>query len=224
MTQPFEDSKLHRRLRRVRHGAILVIGTGQWGKTVAINSLVQEDVLADRNVVLINYDDDFVKEIYPDRYRGERWPEDLRDLTKILRAGKDFIIIDDAIFLAGSRDSQTRENKDLQKVMTILSHNDLFAAVTIQNTSLLDIGMMQSQDVHILHKHMDPLSMEFERPMMRIRQATANLMLGHYRRKFTDVHPKAFSWCSSTSEMIVTTIPHWWEKSMSKAFRGKVPT
>jgi hypothetical protein len=219
----FQDSKLYRRLKYAKHGVFLLVGTGQWGKTVALNSLAQEPLFDDRNIVMINYNPQFVWTLYPERYRAVRWPKKIEDIVQHVHHSKDFIIIDDAVFLAGARDHGTGENKDLQKLMSIASHHELFVGVTIQNTSMLDFMMLQAQDAYVMHKHMDPLSLEFERPELKMRQITANIMLSNYWQKFPDVHPKAFTWCSSTSEMIATKMPTWWKPAMSKAFQGMVP-
>jgi|GEM_PF-6028632 len=220
----FEDSRLYRRLKYAKHGTFLIPGTGQWGKTVAENSLANERLFDDRKIVLVNYDPAFVRKYYPSRYRAVKWPKELKDIVKLLNPGEDFVILDDAIFLAGARDTQTHENKDLQKLMTIISHHELFLGVTIQNTSLLDFSMIQAQDVFMLHKHMDPLSLEFERPAMKMRQITANMMFNRYWRKYPNIHPKAWTWSSTTNEMFALKMPSWWDWHMSKAFMGVIPT
>jgi len=219
----FKDSKLSKRLKWAKHGTFLAVGTGQWGKTVTMNALAAEAPFRGRNVVLINYSKDFVKKGYPSNYRAEKWPGKIADLYKIIKPGEDFIILDDAIFMASSRDTQTKENKEIQKFMTILSHNDLFAGISIQNTSLLDFSMMQSQDVHVLHKFMDPVALQFERPSMKLKQTVANAMLVHYWKRYPDVNAKSWTWCSSKPEMVQFHIPWWWQSTMSKAFRGVIP-
>jgi len=222
--RPFSLSKMYRRLKYALHAVFLLVGTGQWGKTVSLNSLAQEPIFKDRNIVLVNYHPRFVYALYPPRYRAIKWPKEIEDIVDLLEPGKDFLIIDDAVFLAGARDHSTGENRDLQKLMSIASHHELFIGVTIQNTSMLDFLMLQAQDIHVLHKEMDALSLEFERPQIKMRQATANIMLGQYRKRFPDVHPKAWTWNSSTSEMISFGMPSWWKPEMSKAFKGRMPT
>ena len=74
----FQESDLYRRLRAAKHGVILVLGTGQWGKTVTVHSLIASGVFGDRNIALVNYPTDFVEShAYPKNYRSVSWPEDL---------------------------------------------------------------------------------------------------------------------------------------------------
>ena len=223
--KPFTKSSLYQRLRAVRHGVIIVIGTGQWGKTVSVHSLIHSGAFPGRNVALVNYPPSFVKKhSYPDNYRAVKWPEDLTELPWVIRPSEDVVVLDDAIFLAGARDSTTRENKAMQKLMTIASHHELFIILTIQNSSLLDIGMMQSQDVYMLHKNMDTLSLQWERPEIINRQVVANSMLSRYMRDYPQVHPKAWTYSSTTHEMLSFPLPPWWQPPMSKPFYGVVPS
>lgn len=205
------------------HAVFIWIGTGQWGKTVGVNSFANEGIFWDRDIVMVNYPYKFVRENYPARYRSEKWPKDLKDIPKQIRSSKDFVIIDDAVFLAGARDHGTRENKELQKLLTIASHHELFISVTIQNTSLLDFSVMQAQDVFMFHKKMDALSMEFERPMIKARQVVANIKIDQYAKAHPAIHPKAWTWCSTTNEMFTTKMPDWWMPRMSKPFYGVMP-
>lgn len=219
----FEDSKLYQLLRYAKHGIFVWIGTGQHGKTVGVNVFANHPLFADRQIVLINYPPEFVDDNYPSNYRAEYWPDSIDDVVDILRPSRDFVIIDDAAWLVGSRDSGTRENKDIQKLMTIASHHELFVAVTIQNTSMMDISMFQSQDVYMMHKHMDPIALEFERPMTKTRQIVANVMLQDYRYKYPKIHPKAFTYCSTTWEMLQMPMPDWWTSKHSKPYYGRIP-
>ena len=146
----FESSKLHKRLRGAKHGVFVWVGTGQWGKTVGVNTLANQDLFADRQIVLVNYPPDFVDSNYPDNYRAEQWPEDINDILKVFRPSRDFIIIDDAAWLVGARDHSSKGNKMIQKLLTISSHQELFFALTIQNTSMMDLSVFQSQDVYML--------------------------------------------------------------------------
>lgn len=219
----WEQSQLYRRLRSSRHGVILLIGTGQQGKTVAANTLANLPPLASRTVALVNYPADFVKTHYPARYRAVRWPDDISAIPKLLRHSRDLVLIDDAAWLTSARDSSTRANRDIQKLITVSSHMELYIVVTIQSTSLLDISMMQSQDVIMLHKRMDPVALEFERPEFLARQALANSEILRARRASPKVPPKAWTWCSTTCELLRLAPPPWWEPIMSKPYMCSLP-
>lgn len=224
MIKLVHDSELWQRLRSADHGVIIVVGTGQWGKTATVHSLIDSGAFPGRNVALVKYSQEFIKaHSYPDNYRAVPWPDDISDILGILHPSRDVVVVDDSIFIAGARDSGTRENKGLQKLMTIISHNELFVILTIQNTSMLDISMFQSQDVYMLHKNMDIVAIEQERDQQKISQTIANLYL---QRKMKDykgiVHPKAWGYCSTTREIIAFKLPSWWEPDMSKPFKGMV--
>lgn len=225
MSKPIQESELFRRLSTAKHGVIVVIGTGQWGKTATVHSLIQSGAFPDRNVVLVNYSKTFVAQhSYPDSYRALTWPEDISEIMEVIRPSRDVVVVDDAIFVAGARDSSTRENKGLQKMMTIASHNELFFLLTIQNTSMLDISMFQSQDVYMIHKHMDLIAIQNERNNQVIAQTIANIYLERHMSKYKGkVHPKSWGYCSTTKEMIAFDLPPWWEPAMSKPFYGRVP-
>lgn len=223
MTVVWEQSRLFQRLRHARHGVILLVGTGQQGKTVAANTLVNIPPLRDRDVALVNYPEKFVREHYPTRYRAVRWPEEISEIPKVIRHSRDVVVIDDAAWLTGARDSATRENRDIQKIVTVASHMELFIIVTIQSTSLLDIAMMQSQEVVMLHKQMDPVALTFEREEFRPQQVLANFAIAHAVRVNPGVHPKAWTWCSTTCEMLRLAPPPWWEPAMSKPYMTSLP-
>ncbi len=220
-----QESDLYRRLRGAKHGVILVLGTGQWGKTVTVHSLIASGVFGDRNIALVNYPTDFVEShAYPKNYRSVSWPEDLSKISDIIHPSRDVVVIDDAIFIAGARDFSTRENRGLQKMMTISSHHELFFILTIQNTSMLDISMFQSQDVYMIHKHMDIIALQNERDQQVVSQTIANCVLTKYMRSHKKaIHPKAWGYCSTTKEIISFEIPPWWHPAMSKPFYGVIP-
>lgn len=219
----FESSKLYRRLRGAKHGVFVWVGTGQWGKTVGANTLANQDVFADREVVLVNYPPDFVETHYPDNYRAEQWPEDIGDILKVFRPSKDFIIIDDAAWLVGARDHSTRGNRMIQKLLTISSHQELFFTLTIQNTSMMDLSVFQSQDLFMLHKHMDEISLSFERGVTLTRQTVANLILRKDWIEYPEVPPKAWTYCSTTWEEFWLDMPGWWTERHSKPYYGRIP-
>lgn len=219
----FTKSQLYRILSRARHGVIILLGTGQWGKTVSVHSLIASGVFQGRDVALVNYPPSFLTQYaYPPNYRAIKWGT-LEDVPKIIQPSRDIVVFDDAIFFAGARDHATRENKDLQKLLTISSHHELIIIVTIQNTSLLDFALLQSQDVYLLHKKMDILALEFERPAIKTRQIIANSLLSRYMSEYRSVHPKAWTYCSTTHEMFTMTMPPWWHPAMSKPFYGVIP-
>lgn len=226
MSDIFQNSELYRRLRSADHGVIIVLGTGQWGKTVTVHSMIESGCFPGRDVALVNYPKAFVKKHkYPANYRAVQWPEELTGILSVIHPSRDVVVIDDAIFLAASRDSQTKENKGLQKMMTIASHHELFFILTIQNSSMLDISMFQSQDVYMIHKHMDIVALQNERDQQKVTQTVANIFLERKMRKFRNkVNPKAWGYCSTTKEMINFEIPHWWHPEMSKPFHGVVPS
>lgn len=219
----FEDTNICRRLSSVRHGVIVLVGTGQHGKTVSMHALLASDPLKDRDVAMVNYPKRFISGNFPSRYRAVKWPTTLDDFPKLVHPSRDVVAIDDAAWMVGARDHATRDNKDLQKLLTIASHHELFFVLTIQNTSMLDILMMQSQDLYLLHKHMDPLSLEYERPVIKTRQVVANAMLSEYSRAYPDKHSKGWIYCSTTWEMIYNDLPPWWQPKLSKPYYGVIP-
>ena len=220
-----EQSELWRRLRSAKHGVIIVLGTGQWGKTVTVHSLIAGGTFPGRNVALVNYPPSFVaNHSYPSNYRAVQWPDDLNEIMDVIHPSCDVVVVDDAIFLAGARDSSTRGNKGLQKMMTIASHNELFFLITIQNSSMLDISMFQSQDVYMIHKHMDLVALQNERDQQMISQTVANILLSRKMGQHKNINPKSWAYCSTTKEMLCFDLPPWWEKNMSKPFKGMIPS
>ncbi len=223
MSFNLENSRLYRRLRYAKHGVIIFVGTGQWGKTVSMHALLNSPLFASRSKAMVNYPKKFVTDYLPPEYRACRWPEDLQDFPKIFKPSRDCVVIDDAVFFAGARDHATKGNKDVQKMLTIASHNELFFFLTIQSMGLLDFSLLQSQDVYIFHKNMDVLSMQFERPEFRSKQLIANLRLDSARDEYPELEPKGFSYCSTTYELIYNSLPSYWSPRLSKPFYGVVP-
>lgn len=220
----FEDTGLYGRLKYAKHGVIVAVGTGQKGKTVLLNALANNTVFRYRDIALVNYPPEFVNEEYPPWYRAVKWDGDVDEFPKLFRPGKDIIIIDDAAWLVGARDHATKENKAIQKLITIASHYDLFIFVSIQSMAMLDIAMLMSQDVIILHKEMDLTSLRFERDEFQSQQGLANKILAKYFEENPGTHPKAVTYCSTTWETFVNGVPPFWKPEMSKPFRGRIPT
>lgn len=217
------NSVLYRRLRYAKHGVIIFVGTGQHGKTVSMHAMLNSPLFRQRNKAMVNYPKKFVKDYLPPEYRACEWPDDLQDFPKIFNPSKDCVVIDDAVFFAGARDHATKSNKGIQKMLTIASHNELFFFITIQSMGLLDFSLMQSQDVFIVHKKMDVMSLQFERPELRRKQLIANLRLDNAHADYPELHPKGFSYCSTTYELIYNTLPSYWAPRLSKPFYGVVP-
>jgi hypothetical protein len=219
----FSQSRLCKRLASVRHGVLLFIGTGQHGKTVTMHAILNTAPFKGRNIALINYPPDFVNENYPSHYRAVRWPDNLEDIPKVIHPSRDIVAIDDAAWLVAARDHSTMANKNIQKLLTIASHHELFFALTIQNSSMMDFSIVQSQDTYIIHKQMDAMSLEFERPEVKTRQVIANAALDNIRRANPSKHPKGWSYCSTTWEMLYNQLPSWWQPKLSKPFYGVIP-
>ncbi len=217
------DSKLYRQLQYAKHGVFILVGTGQHGKTVTMHSLLNSPIMNDRDVALLNYPPSFVKRNLPDRYRSVKWPESIYDVPNRVHAGKDVLAIDDAIFFAGARSHATRMNKDIQQFLTISSHHELFIIICIQNLSLLDFSLIQSQYVYLIHKKMDIMSVAFERPETRRKQIIANAQIDHAIKSYPDLHPKGWSYCSTTWEIIHNDLPEYWKPELSKPFFGVIP-
>ena len=222
-TVPFGASKLGKRLREALHGMFLVLGSGQHGKTVSINALFNEDHFIDRDVALVNYDPEFVKRIYPKRYRAVEWPDDPKKVKDLFSPSEDCVIIDDAAFLVSARDSATRESKDLQKLFTIVSHMELYVAVVLQSMALGDISIVQSQDLYLLHKHMDIMALSFERSQILPYQAMAELMITKYQSAHPEIHPKAWTYSGKTQEILISELPPFWTPEHSKPFKYSAP-
>lgn len=218
-----EDSKLYGRLKYARHGVFILVGTGQHGKTVTMHALLNSPLMENRNVALLNYPPQFVKAYLPERYRAIKWPEDIYDVPKIVHAGKDVLAIDDAVFFAGARSHATRMNKDIQQFLTISSHHELFIIICIQNLSLLDFSLVQSQDVFLIHKQMDITSLAFERPEMKRKQVIANAQIRNAIKSYPELHPKGWSYCSTTWELLFNGLPDYWVPQLSKPFFGVIP-
>ena len=218
------DSRLYWRIAEAKHGVIILSGTGQHGKTVTMHALLNA-CFPDRNKAMVNYPAHFVDEYLPDDYRAVEWPEDLQDFPDLFHASRDVVVIDDAAFFAGARDHASRSNKAIQKVLTIASHHELFFILTIQNMGLLDLALLQSQDVYMIHKKMDLLGLQIERPQIQLKQVIANMRIDSAIREYPDMHPKGWSYVSSpTYELLYNRLPEYWTPELSKPFKGVIPS
>jgi hypothetical protein len=220
----FEETRLYATLRYAKHGIVIAVGTGQEGKTVLLNAIANNHIFRRRKIALVNYDPALVARDFPPHYRAIQWPDEIEDVPRLIYAGIDILIIDDAAFLIGARDHATRENKNIQKLITIASHYGIFIFISIQSLAMLDIGTLMSQGVVILNKMMDTTALKFERPEFQGHQAIANVKILRFRRSHPDVHPKAVTYCTTSWETFTNSVPEWWHIGLSLAQRGRIPT
>jgi len=208
------------------HAVLLNLGTGQQGKSVFAHRQC-ELYWPDRDVVMVNMPPEaFDRLKWPNHYRSLTMPKKLHDIEerRLIRPSRDVLIVDDAIFSAAARRSQSSDNVQLQQFLTIISHWELPIIYTVQNTSLLDISSWQSQDQYWFHKFMDPTALVQEREDYQMRQSMANMMLHIYREEGYDRHPKSYTWCSTTGEMLSTDPVRWWTPKHSKPLMGVIPS
>tara|TARA_R100001126_G_scaffold98267_1_gene72383 strand:- start:887 stop:1294 length:408 start_codon:yes stop_codon:yes gene_type:complete len=126
------------------------------------------------------------------------------------------IIVDEAAFIAGSRDAMSSTNKEWLKLIAICRHKDHLLIFIHQQSRQLDVQIMMDADL-VLMKRPTQLHIREARPSFapEIQEAydLFNRMRGDTKKKVyvVDYHYGA-------KAMLPAYMPTWWNSKVSKAY------
>jgi len=128
-------------------------------------------------------------------------------------------IFEDANRLFASRDGKSKANMCLQKFMGVISHKDILAMFTIQNTANVDQCIFRDQEVVNIHKMSDQIGLAYERDEFRgFCQDAISLIPMFAESVGVDWH--YVSYVPSFEEILIIDPPKWYGFKHSHALRN----
>lgn len=126
------------------------------------------------------------------------------------------VIIEDANRVFPSRASS--RSSDIQEIMGLSSHKDWLFFLTLQSGSNVDQAFFRDQDVNMIYKRKNPISISFERKEFQLDCAHANIVIDRVSRTF-NVNPLYVSYIPrfNPSPLILDRPPSWYGYSQSHA-------
>ena len=201
------ESDFLRDLDRMRHGIVLIVGSGKTYKTGTYVQFYEHcPTLRRRRKSFVGMSD--VSHI-----PAELNAHPCASMFDI--AVGDNGIMDDLAIWFPSRD----KNIGLQRVMGTISHQDKLIFGTCQNTSNVDLALFRDQRCIIIHKWMDPHGIVFERSDLQTYQNIANRKIKEASKRY-GLHPIFFSYIPDYSELLcMPAVPAWYDERHSHALR-----
>ena len=156
------------------------------------------------------------RKLFPKRGFGRGGINHVTTVDKVNRMKPSIIIVDEAAFIAGSRDAMSSTNKQWLKLIAICRHKDHLLIFIHQQSRQLDVQIMMDADL-VLMKRPTQLHIREARPSFapEIQEAYElfNRMRGDTKKKVyvVDYHYGA-------KAMLPAYMPTWWNSKVSKAY------
>jgi len=156
------------------------------------------------------------RKLFPKRGFGRGGINHVTTVDKVNRMKPSIIIVDEAAFIAGSRDAMSSTNKEWLKLIAICRHKDHLLIFIHQQSRQLDVQIMMDADL-VLMKRPTQLHIREARPSFapEIQEAydLFNRMRGDTKKKVyvVDYHYGA-------KAMLPAYMPTWWNSKVSKAY------
>ena len=156
------------------------------------------------------------RKLFPKRGIGRGGINHVTTVDKVNRMKPSIIIVDEAAFIAGSRDDMSSTNKEWLKLIAICRHKDHLLIFIHQQSRQLDVQIMMDADL-VLMKRPTQLHIREARPSFapEIQEAydLFNRMRGDTKKKVyvVDYHYGA-------KAMLPAYMPTWWNSKVSKAY------
>ena len=156
------------------------------------------------------------RKLFPKRGFGRGGINHVTTVDKVNRMKPSIIIVDEAAFIAGSRDAMSSTNKEWLKLIAICRHKDHLLIFIHQQSRQLAVQIMMDADL-VLMKRPTQLHIREARPSFapEIQEAydLFNRMRGDTKKKVyvVDYHYGA-------KAMLPAYMPTWWNSKVSKAY------
>ncbi|MDR1404107.1 MAG: hypothetical protein LBJ20_00870 [Candidatus Methanoplasma sp.] len=198
-------------LLSMKHGVIIVVGSGKTGKSTLLFSL-SDRFFSDRpRYILETYD--FDNSLFP----GYSVVKTVWDVPP-----GSLLVVEDVGRLFPARGSQ--KQAALSGWVSLISHKDIVVLLSVQSTAILDIDFFRTQRVILLHKLVWDVDLRFEREELRPLQVTANLRIRKAIASRPGYDQRSFSYCADNDEIVIMDPPAWWIHGIhSHYLRNSVP-
>lgn len=137
------------------------------------------------------------------------WIESINAIEEASNGG--VILIDEGAVSFGSRDSMSKHNKELARIMAVARHKDLTLIFITQNTGLIDRNVLKLTDT-LLVKEGSLLQLEMERTEMKNFYAKSKPFFDKVKNKIAHVYILD----SDFEGMVSYELPGFWSETISK--------
>jgi len=139
------------------------------------------------------------------------WITSIEKLSKVSNRG--IVLVDEGAISFGSRQSMTKENKDLSELLAIARHKDLTLIFITQNTGMIDKNVLNLCDTVIL-KEGSLLQEKMERSVMKDLYKTANAALSAIPSN--ERKPYCYVFDAEFEGLVQASLPSFWSSKVSK--------
>lgn len=137
------------------------------------------------------------------------WIKTIDDINEVANNG--VVLVDEGAISFGSRNSMSKQNKQLAELLAIARHKDLSLIFITQNTGMIDKNILNLCDTIIL-KEGSLLQEKMERSVMKDLYTTANLAL-----KDVDKKSCFYVFDGEFEGLASFVLPSFWSASVSKS-------
>jgi hypothetical protein len=139
------------------------------------------------------------------------WIDSVENIDEVGNGG--VVLVDEGALTFSSRDSMSKSNKELGKLMAVARHKDMTLLLITQNTGMIDKNVLNLTDTVIL-KQGSLLQSKMERDVMKSLYTEA-------QKKFTKIAAKdrvkySYLFDDEQKGIIETSLPSFWSSKISK--------
>ena len=139
------------------------------------------------------------------------WISSVEDINAVKNGG--IVLVDEGAVSFSSRQSMSKENKELAKLLAIARHKDLTLLLITQNTGMIDKNVLNLTDT-ILLKEGSLLQEKMERSAMKEFYEKANLALQKINISERKSHVYVID--SNFEGLVSASLPSFWSTKVSK--------
>lgn len=139
------------------------------------------------------------------------WIESVEKMEDVKNGG--VVLVDEGAIAFGSRDSMSKKNKELGKLMAIARHKDLTLILITQNTGMIDKNVLNLTDT-ILLKEGSLLQEKMERSVMKEIYQSANKAFSKIPAEDRQSHVYVFD--NDFEGVCKVSLPSFWSSKVSK--------
>ena len=156
------------------------------------------------------------RKLFPKRGFGRGGIKHVTTVSQVNKAKPSIIIVDEAAFIAGSRDAMSSTNKEWLKLIAICRHKDHLLIFIHQQSRQLDVQIMMDADLVMMKRptqlHIREARHSFA-PEIQEAYELFNRMRGDTKKKVyvVDYHYGA-------KALLPAYMPTWWNSKVSKAY------
>jgi hypothetical protein len=196
------------KLRTMKHGIIVVVGSGKTGKSTCVHAIVEKYYSDRKKVLLETWDfDRKIFSMYSVYYDIENVPPG------------SVVVIEDIGRLFPGRGSQSVTY--LSGILSLLSQNDIIVIISVQSTGVMDKEFFRTQYVLMIHKLVWEFDIKYERVENQADQVFANIRIHEAMAMNPDVDQRSISYCSNFDEILIMDPPTYWKDGVhSHYLRG----